>query len=246
MLSSNTKQTLVFLHGFLGSNQDWNPVIQLLGNTYFCHSVDLYALYPQSTSNSRLIKNNFEEFVEIIISHLKSLGIFSFHLIGYSMGGRLAMAISEQIKPLSITIISSHFGLKNKDEKKKRHEINIHWVKQIQQLSFLEFLHKWYSQPIFSQSDKKNLIENRLKQEPHKKILTKMLLELSLGKQPYYLDKIPPNALFIYGEKDTKYKMLYEKHIPQSLRTEIPQAFHMPHITHPKIIGEIIKSCFSV
>ena len=234
MQLNHTNNTLVFLHGFLGSPSDWDPITSLLKDSYHCLSLDLYPLYPKKDILT------FESFPNVIIDHLKNQNITSFHLIGYSMGGRLAMAISQKIKPLSLTIISSHFGLQKKEEKEKRHKTNILWANRLDKLSFSDFLQMWYDQPIFAKSDKEMLVLNRLKHQSNMPILKRMLLELSLGKQPYYFNKAFSNALFIYGEKDTKYKNLYENHIPDTMRTEIPEAFHMPHITHPTKIAELL------
>lgn len=247
------KQTIVFLHGFLGTPEDWDPIISHLKNEYDCYALNLYELYPSNktvkeTLNSEekkaklkdIQEKGLEDFANNIYKHLEEKNIFSFHLVGYSMGGRLAIELSQKIKPLSLFLLSSHFGLKDQEIKRKRHEQNLLWINILRTTNFSKFLEKWYSQPIFSHLNINKLIQNRLKQEKNKGILEKMLLELSLGKQDYYLDKIPRNTHFFYGKNDIKYKKLYEENISKSMRHEISEAYHMLHLENPNKVAELL------
>ena len=141
---------LIFLHGFLGSNQDWNPVIDLLKKDFDCIALDLYPFLKDAST--------FETLSQKIIDSLEEKGFFSFHLIGYSLGGRICLAINQIKKPLSLTILSSHFGVQDPLEKKARYQRDLRWIEVLKNESLKSFLEKWYEQPIFPPHKKNSYI----------------------------------------------------------------------------------------
>ncbi|MBM3183996.1 MAG: alpha/beta fold hydrolase, partial [Chlamydiae bacterium] len=116
---------LVFLHGFLGKSEDWEGVISHLTHCP-CIGVDL----PGHGLSS------FHETFDF------SPPAPRFHLIGYSMGGRLAMQyalrFAERIDRL--LLIGAHPGLKTEKEKKERLQSDAKWADLLLHLSIDEFL----------------------------------------------------------------------------------------------------------
>ena len=204
---------LVFLHGFLGTSADFDPVCSHL-SMHHCIKIDLpgHGAAPFT-----------ENFFDIMPSFPKM------HLIGYSMGGRLAMqyaaALPEKIE--SLTLLSASVGLNSPQEKQKRYEADQLWARKMRQ-SFDDFLTEWYDQPIFAGFTPD--LTMRKKQNPTE--LAKALIHYSLGRQNALQ---PKNATFIVGERDVKYRALY----PQAI--VIPNAGHMVHLEQPAAVAEIIK-----
>ncbi len=87
------KQVILFLHGFMGNGADWQPVIENLPDSYCSLAPDL----PGHGSN---LKNNWPEgfifsaWKEELVSVLRRHHIASCHVVGYSMGGRLALYLA--------------------------------------------------------------------------------------------------------------------------------------------------------
>lgn len=200
---------LVFLHGFLGSAGDWEPVCSFLPPSQ-CIGLDL-----PGHGNSPFV----EDF---------TIDIPRFHLIGYSMGGRLAMSYAfkhpEQIE--SITLMSAHPGLKSEEEKKERLKKDQEWANLLFELPIDEFLIRWYNQPLFKPF-KPDLTMRKQQNIPH---LAAALMHYSLGKQMRFeIDGV------LVGERDEKFRALYKNPIL------IPNACHMVHLENPEAVAQIIQ-----
>lgn len=220
-----TPKTLVFLHGFLGSVNDWESVIKHLPSHYKCICLDLNLFCSESTLEAVATK---------IFGHLKSINQFPCHLIGYSLGGRICLALSKLEKFLSITIISSHTGLHSELEKEKRANKDKAWVNVLKKEGLDSFLEKWAQQPLFS----KNQHEYFKSKTYDLKIVENILINLSVAKQSIYL--IPKNTLFIFGEKDLKYYNLYKSLIPKEKLRKVHNAYHRVHIEDPVQVASLI------
>jgi 2-succinyl-6-hydroxy-2,4-cyclohexadiene-1-carboxylate synthase len=151
-----------------------------------------------------------------------------FHLIGYSMGGRLALMYAakhpEQIA--SLTLLSAHPGLKTEGEKRERAKIDDDWAKLIFELPIDEFLSRWYHQPLFSRY--KPDIEMRKRQNIE--ALAASLVHYSLAKQPRFeVDQV------LVGERDEKFKALFKNPLI------IPEAGHVIHLENPRAVAEEIQ-----
>ena len=205
---------LVFLHGFLGTAADWAPVCAKLPPC-LCIGLDL----PGHG------KSPFMEIFDIDIPR--------FHLIGYSMGGRIAMMYAakhpEQIA--SLTLMSAHPGLKTDEEREKRRENDAAWAQLLFELPIDEFLLRWYHQPLFHRF--KPDLSMRRKQNPE--ALAASLMHYSLAKQPHFeIDRV------LVGERDMKFRTLFKNPIV------IPNAGHPVHLENPIAVVEEIKKRISL
>jgi 2-succinyl-6-hydroxy-2,4-cyclohexadiene-1-carboxylate synthase len=153
-------------------------------------------------------------------------------LIGYSMGGRIALQ-----SPHPKIVLSAHPGLRTEQEKDERWKSDQAWIEKLQQRPLQEFLQAWYAQPLFDtlrrHSAFESMLSRRLWQDPQK--LIEMLSKESLAHQEH---SIPANAVFLHGQLDAKFAKLYrELKIPS---WEIPHAGHAAHLEQPQSCAEII------
>ena len=198
---------IVFLHGFLGRSEDWLEVCAALPSCH-CIGIDL----PGHGDSP------FEPDFTIDLPQ--------FHLVGYSMGGRIALQ-KFQGKARTLTLLSTHPGLTSAEEKKARLESDAVWAKKLLTLSIDEFLRQWYDQPIF----KPFRPDISMRREQNVVSLAKALLHFSLARQPRFeIDHL------IVGSRDLKFKTLFPNPII------IPNAGHMVHLENPKAIAKIIEA----
>lgn len=212
---------LVFLHGFLGSHADFYPLVSYLGPR-FCVGIDLPG--HGNTPFTRDFFGTFPLFAEKI------------HLIGYSMGGRLALqyALKYPERIESLTLISTHPGLKTPLEKEERLKYDALWAEKMVKLPMKEFLKSWYLQPIFD-----GFMPDLTTRETNNPLsLKETLLFYSLGKQDYF--PIENNASIFLGEKDLKFRNLYSR------ATIIPNAAHAVHLENPKELARRIDEQISL
>lgn len=208
---STDKPTLVFLHGFLGNREDWQTTINQLKNDFHCVTIDLPG-HGRSAGSAISLENGFEDCHQLIRFCLDSLNIQSFSLIGYSLGGRIALDYARtqhDLRLKHLILESCHIGLSNETEKKKRYQFDRSWAKCFSTQGIEESLYEWYEQEIFkdlSDQQKDSIIEKR--SHNYGVFLANMLLSTSLSNQQCALSYLTTTSLpitYFYGQKDTKF-----------------------------------------
>ncbi|MBI2743154.1 MAG: alpha/beta fold hydrolase [Chlamydiales bacterium] len=224
---------LVFLHGFLGSAQDWDPVIEQLESDFFCLAIHL----PGHGSS---FSSDFSSALEKrVLLH----GIKSCTLIGYSMGGRLALSAMRQL-PLTfpkVIAISADPGIAGCNTAKAAEELK--WERLLKTAPFEKFLELWYEQPLFSSLKKKKelfteMLERRKKQDPRTLAAALRLFSQSRLKPA---STIPREAFFICGEEDLKYRELYTILLAADRFVTIPNCGHALHLEDPLACAQAIR-----
>jgi len=201
------RKKLFFLHGFMGDPTDWDEVIACLPG-YTCKALT----YP------------FE---------IPKEGI----LIGYSMGGRIAL---ESYLPK--IVISGHPGLKTKEEKNAQIQKEQFWIQRLRESTIEEIVNDWYKEPLFNSLKSHpcfpRIVEKRLKQCPL--VLANQIQMHPLSNQESHLN----NVAFLHGEYDQKYKNIYKKLIYPNY--EIPKAGHACHLENPSATAYQIKTLINI
>ncbi len=155
------------------------------------------------------------------------IGVPRFHLIGYSMGGRLAMmyAAKHREQVASLILMSTHPGLQTEQERESRRKNDAEWAKLIFELPIDEFLFRWYNQPLFHGF--KPDLEMRKKQNVE--ALAKSLIHYSLAGQPRF-----ESEGILVGEWDEKFKNVCKNPVV------IPRAGHAVHLENPLAVANTI------
>lgn len=208
--------TIIFLHGFLGQGNDWLDVVEQLKNDFYCVLIDLPG-HGQSDHIESELNNGFNQWHQLINECLDSLNIHSFHLVGYSLGGRVALdyARTQTTSILSLVLESSHIGLIDQEDKNKRLISDQKWANKFANKPIKEVLKEWYQQAVFSDlsaKEKQQLVTE--KSENIGKSTSNALMATSLSKQALALPFLENNNLsvfYLYGEEDSKFKALSER-----------------------------------
>ena len=204
---AKSQPALVLLHGFLGSSDDWMSLVPELGNDACLVIVDL-----PGHGNSPFIHGlDFSGFAEVLEQTIIELELKQFSLLGYSLGGRLAMSYATQYpnRLSALLLEGSHPGLLDRDEQEARLASDQCWANRFIVEPVTRVLADWYQQPVFanlSESQRQQLIEDRSLQQGSD--LGEAMMSFSLGRQPdfrpFLCDSNYP-VHYLYGERDRKF-----------------------------------------
>ncbi|KAG0464666.1 hypothetical protein HPP92_018830 [Vanilla planifolia] len=217
-------KVVIFLHGFLGSSQDWIPLMKALSGTTQCIAVDLpghgesRVRYHTEVSKQEPYLS-FESVTEALVKLICETTTSRVILVGYSMGGRMAlhMSLKYSEKVDGAVIISGSPGLR--DEITQRICISQDKSRALYLLShgLPTFLDTWYEGSLWK-SLRAHPLFNKIKSSHGKhqdtKGLAKALTDLSIGRQrPLWneLKQCKKPLLLLVGEKDMEFRGIAEE-----------------------------------
>jgi len=242
------KPVLVMLHGFLGSKNDWDTLIPDLLPHFYCICIDL----PGHGQSPALAPgpSGFERVASAIQTTLSSLPIERYHLLGYSLGGRIALHLAQAYpnKLLSLSLESSHPGLQSIAERQMRAHNDQAWSEKLSSLPIESFLSQWYLQGVFAElteSKRQALILKR--SNNNSEALLTVFEPTSLSKQEDLW--LLPSQLqlpchYFVGKDDSKFSALASRWASlTNIRVHtIAGAGHNAHLASPALFcRQLIK-----
>ncbi|KAJ9163450.1 hypothetical protein P3X46_023117 [Hevea brasiliensis] len=259
---TNNDNVVIFLHGFLGTGEDWISIMKAISGSARCISIDLPGHGRSRMKNCGCKDAKQEATLSVeIVAHLfynliQDITPGKVALVGYSMGARIAlhMALRHGDKISGAVIISGSPGLK--DGMARR----IRWAKDFSRSRLLMdyglelFLDSWYAGELWNSLRShpcfKELVGRRMLHDDVYS-LAKVLSDLSVGRQmPLWEDLKQCNIplLLIVGEKDKKFRVISQKmcyEISQFRKgrneignnfpeiVEVPNCGHAVHLENP-------------
>jgi 2-succinyl-6-hydroxy-2,4-cyclohexadiene-1-carboxylate synthase len=245
---------LLFLHGFLGSREDWGDITDGLRGEYRCLTVDL----PGHGASRRLggaDDYSMEGAAAALRAVLDAEGIDRCGIIGYSMGGRVALyfALNLPHRCSRLVLESASPGLQEAVEQEARRGIDQAHAVRLEASDFTGFLEDWYRQPIFASLEARpellsRMIARRRHNEPAE--LARSLRGMGAGVQiPLWerLDELRMPTLFVAGALDGKYVEVAQRMATLSTFVRsaiIPNAGHTIHAEYPKQFTDLLQDFF--
>ncbi|EDL64973.1 2-succinyl-6-hydroxy-2,4-cyclohexadiene-1-carboxylate synthase [Bacillus sp. SG-1] len=242
---------ILLLHGFTGDNSTWDELLPYLEN-YRTIAVDLLG-HGRTDTPDNPDRYQIEHAIEDLKAIIDELNTEEVYLLGYSMGGRLALAFSaaypERVKALILE--SSSPGLKTEEERKQRVAGDEKLAGMIVDKGLKDFVDYWENIPLFSSqkqlpiSKQKEIRQNRLSQNPLG--LANSLRGMGTGRQPDYweeLRNLPMEMLFITGELDSKFCRIAEEmqaKAKNAIFEKVDGAGHALHVEEPEKFGTIVR-----
>lgn len=248
---SGEGEPLLLLHGFTGDYTTWNEVAPYLPNCQ-CVKVDLLG-HGQTTSPVESSRYAMEEVARDLYELLQQLGYESVHVLGYSMGGRLALsfAMTYPNKVKSLILESSSPGLKTDEERSARRKVDENLASFILSEGIEAFVDYWENISLFE--TQKSLPKERRKQIRFQRLqndpvgLANSLKGMGTGMQPSFwgrLHELSMPVLIICGELDVKFCRIGQQmmeRLPSATLNVIPNVGHAVHVEHSQIFGKIVS-----
>lgn len=211
--AKNDKGSAHFLHGFLGRVSDWDT-LDIDGFKKHCYELFSHYSTIKMNSSSYPANNRYD---------LQSLGSWINQraedtptlrgLVGYSLGGRIALhSLIQSPKTWHYGIlISTHPGLIHPDEREIRLESDRRWARRFEQEEWTSLLEAWNSQPVFNSPGR---VPERREDQFSRQALASVMEGCSLGRQRDLrteLAELSVPILWISGEGDAKFRSIADE-----------------------------------
>jgi 2-succinyl-6-hydroxy-2,4-cyclohexadiene-1-carboxylate synthase len=226
---------LVFLHGFSGDCREWQRVGEGLSDY-----PRLYLDLPGHGGSRDLAVAGFDEMSRLLTRTLLSYNILKFWLIGYSLGGRIAMFHAcQQPKGLQgVMVEGGHPGLQDAEARNARLASDRRWATRFRTEPLEKVFADWYQQPVFaSLTDAQREALITLRSQNNGATLAMMLEATSLAVQPDLRAALSARDFsfnYLYGERDEKFAALAAE--VNAVRHAIPNAGHNAHRENPDAV----------
>lgn len=250
-----TDPALLFLHGFMGSGQDWVETAQALPDCR-CILVDVPGHGLSAGCPAELFP--MPRAALALLAVLDDAGVGQCIPVGYSMGGRLALylAVTHPDRCRALVVESGSPGPASEQERESRRQWDESRAAEPESQGMAAFLEDWYRQPLFH-SIRRNearfaaLMERRRRNDIAG--LARSLRLMGTGSQPSLwrqLSTIPFPWLAVAGELDSRYRKTMQDMVSVSKEGRlvlIPDAGHNTHFENPeafsRALREFLASC---
>lgn len=237
---------LVMLHGFTGSGLGWN--IQPFADQFEVIAPDLLG-HGESEVPLHANRYSIKAAARDMIALCDSLRLEQINLLGYSMGGRLALylAVNYPQRIHKLILESASPGLKTEAEQAERRQRDEALADRIEADGMEAFVDYWESLPLWASQTNKmkaHLRAERLNNTPRG--LAHSLRGMGTGAQPSLWNNLPDvnlPVLLMAGALDTKFAATNQQMhaaLPQSHLEIVPDAGHTIHLEKPEIFEKLV------
>ena len=270
---------LLVLHGFTGSTESMEGVAAGLRDTFRGVRLDLVGhgrsdapgLPPSTSLGSASLRGpaspglaglpspepyTMESCVAQVAGALDALGIPQAHVLGYSMGGRVALALCawrpERVR--SALLIGASAGLEEAEARAARRRQDEALAERIEREGLERFVDWWMELPLFA--SQRRLGEAALARARAQRLsnrthgLAQSLRGMGTGAQPALHARLPSlrvPILFVAGSLDAKFAAIASglaSRLPDARAQLVPDAGHACHLEQPEAFLSIARRFF--
>jgi 2-succinyl-6-hydroxy-2,4-cyclohexadiene-1-carboxylate synthase len=240
-VSAVAATSLVLLHGFTHTGASWNRVRVGLGEGYASAATDIRG--HGSASGIEPVD------LDGVRADLAALPPDRYGLVGYSMGGRLALhvalAMPERIERL--VLIGASPGIASAQERDARRRADEALAARLERMSLEEFALQWANTPVLaglSEDVRADVHADRLRNTTSG--LARALRGLGTGALPSLWDRLAevrPPVTLVVGARDTKFRRLagqMQAQLPQARVAVVDGMGHAVHLEAPAQVARIV------
>jgi 2-succinyl-6-hydroxy-2,4-cyclohexadiene-1-carboxylate synthase len=239
---------IAFLHGFWGQGSDSQVFFDALCE--LCPNQELRLWAPDLFQEASFLSpdNDFSHWAQRYEESLRErAGAERVALVGYSLGGRLALhglaRICQSAAPLNISLavfLSSNPGLVDKRLLRARRQWEREWAERFRADGWDDLIRDWNQLSVFSHT---GLVQRR-QQDFSRRLLAVSLERWSVTRHEACLDDIKGlSQLWCFGSKDAKYRALGERMLEQRLVRGVHFLAHAGHrllVDRPRQLAHLI------
>lgn len=243
---------LLLLHGFTGSAATWRPFYPAWQKHFHTIAVDMLG-HGQSDCPADPRRYRMEEVVADLLSLMDALQVDRTNLLGYSMGGRVALhlAAAAPQRISRLVLVGASPGIASEAERAARVASDERLARMLEEEGIEAFVNHWENIPLFA-SQKQSLTPERQAQLRSQRLsnqahgLAGSLRGLGTGQQePLHerLDQLTMPALLITGEWDEKYCNISREMaeaMPSARREVVSGAGHAVHLEQPELFEQMV------
>lgn len=247
---------LVLLHGFTGDATTWRPYCELWGKHSNLLMIDIIG-HGKTESPEEPDRYQMDKVVEDLQDLLRQLNIDKADILGYSMGGRLALCFAVKYPEMvrKLVLESTSPGLKTEVERNERTQKDQYLAEFLSQKGIHEFVDFWEKLPLFQSHqnlpsiEKESMKKQRLSNSATG--LANSLIGMGTGVQPSMwdeLERLTCEVLLVNGDGDEKFCRIAEdmqKKLKYSKWLKVENCGHNIHVEQTEKFGTIVSGFLS-
>lgn len=223
---------VIFVPGFMQHGNAWEPVAELVAERYTCAWLD----FRTHSFEARL-------------GELRDAAAPGTVLVGYSMGGRLALhlAVREPERFAGLVTVGASPGIDDPAERERRRLADEELAAWMEFSTIEEVVARWERMPVF-EGQPEELVEaqrpGRLDHEP--RLLANLLRSVGQGVLPDVFDRLPRleiPVLALAGERDERYVSAARRIAllaPRGDALPVMGAGHAAHLERPDAVAGLV------
>lgn len=235
---AGTGELVLFMHGIGGNRTNWTRQVQKFGAHFLAVAWDARGYNGSEDYDGEL---NFSDFARDILRVLKFYGRRKLHLVGLSMGGRIAQdfyALFPQ-HVATLTIVASFTGFRNFTEADRQKFLSLRLKPLIEDgkepRDIAPVVARTLSSPHATEEQYQRLVASMA--ALHKGSYIKTLRATTLYNRTAELDRIAVPTLLVFGEADTLTtpdmgRQMHER-IKSSKIVVVPKSGHLVNLEQP-------------
>lgn len=238
----------LLLHGFTGAGADWAACAPALGRPCLAPDLPGHGRSPPDPALglARLLRR--------VRALLERLRLRRVHLVGYSLGARLALhlALDHPQRIASLTLIGGTPGLRDPAERAARAAEDAARAAALLAEGAAGFLRAWQRQPLIATQARAparlRAALDRWRAGANAAGWAAALRVLSPGVLPARWDDLPglrPPLLLLTGAEDEKFARLAAEmraRVPGARHATVPGAGHAPQLERPRATAALLRA----
>ena len=235
---------VVLLHGFTHTGASWDPVVAALAESYRAIAPDIRG-HGSAAAREPVA-------LDAVLEDVSAVAPARFTLVGYSMGGRIALhaAVAPALGPRidRVVLVGASPGIADPGERAARRAADERLADEVEHMTIEEFAVRWAQTPVLAGQPPAvaaAVDADRRRNQPAG--LARALRGLGTGALPSLwerLGELGAPVTLVVGERDEKFRAIaaeMARGLPDASVVAVAGAGHAVHLEAPARVAELIS-----